>query len=305
MYPDRYFIVSLGPAAGRFLGLVKADLSGYNLKQRNPDPPGTGKNRQFFPRNIRTFKGHQFSSGSKRMRAIHLREIFSAKISSLFAFHALLRRVFPLILLILFAADAFPRSRLRCVRHSGGLWITHVAGNAALAKKLGVRAADPLRATASVRLSCLRNVEAGDTTLDTLYFMPVKQGGDTAVLVFAARAPGSPDSMVVTGRCELSTGVAVSLRKPHTFSFVAQVAQNKLVFFYGLPAACRVDIEIFDALGRAAGAPVKDDVQEMRYYQREWATNGRQKGVYFCKFTAIPSQGQTSVFMRTQRVVIR
>jgi hypothetical protein len=213
-----------------------------------------------------------------------------------------------LVLPILFSSAAFARAGLRCIRHDGGQWVTTVSRNAVsnstLKKSALGRLTDSLAATATVSFSCLRDAAAGDTSFDTVYFTPAKQGNDTAILVFGSGAAASADTITLVGRCELPTGVLASMRMPQIFSFAAQAVDNSVLFRYGLPVASRVDLEIYDALGRATSAPVRE-VQQAGYHDCEWATHGRSRGVYFCKFTATPTQGLAHAFMRTERVVIR
>jgi hypothetical protein len=71
---------------------------------------------------------------------------------------------------------------------------------------------------------------------------------------------------------------------------------------YGLPAASRVKLTIFDVLGREVGQLV-DEQQDAGYYHISWSPN-RGSGIYFYKLTAVSKDAPGTSFVEIKKMIL-
>jgi Abnormal spindle-like microcephaly-assoc'd, ASPM-SPD-2-Hydin len=142
-----------------------------------------------------------------------------------------------------------------------------------------------------------------DSLVDTIRFFPSKAGTFSAFLILKTNCLAAYDTILITARG--SAGVSDDSRQvtPKDFSFQEISALEKSVLFkYGLPAASKVTLEIYDAIGRFLERPI-ESLFSASEYQFVWDASHLSRGIYFCRLKATDGTGTESRFVKTVRVV--
>jgi hypothetical protein len=150
----------------------------------------------------------------------------------------------------------------------------------------------------------IRDIAPDDSCIDTIRFFPKKPGVFSAIFLIIGNSATSPDTLVVLGTSGFSrsTGTATPLI-PKDFSLdEVTISGRSVLFKYGIPAASRITLDIYNAIGRILERPL-DAVQNAREYQFTWDGSHLSRGIYFCRFKASDPEASAPKFIKTERLV--
>jgi hypothetical protein len=99
-------------------------------------------------------------------------------------------------------------------------------------------------------VSALRACAPQDSLTDTIRFIPAKEGVFSALLILKTNCPVPYDTILITAR--VSAAAVSDDQKPvlpgsYSFQEISEV-EKSVLFKYGLPAASKVTLEIYDAI---------------------------------------------------------
>jgi len=146
----------------------------------------------------------------------------------------------------------------------------------------------------------------GQSFDDTISFKPVNAEPAQTYIIFASNSAGSPDTIKVTGKGTSATGVASGGPVVPDHYSLAQNFPNPFnpstTIQYGLPAASRVTLRIYNVLGQVV-ADLIDGEQQAGMYEVNWNANV-SSGLYFCRIEAMSSTDPNSRFVEVRKMVL-
>jgi len=147
--------------------------------------------------------------------------------------------------------------------------------------------------------SAVMNITPGQSSIDTLRFLPLALGTDSAWITILSNAHSSPDTIKVSGIGDVGTKVDPGTELPKSYA-LSQNYPNPFnpstTIAFALPSRSFVTLKIYDMLGREVAVLASEELAAGNY-TRQWYAASLSSGIYFYRLEA-------GSFIQTKKLIL-